>query len=335
MLLTDEQVKKIKGFMKQLETSEKEIQVNEDNTFKVIASTESEDRHGDIVRVDGWDIENFMKNPVIVIDHNWTVENIVWKATKIYTEDDKLIVEWVFTSTWKGQLVNELYNGWFLKAVSVGFLPKQYEDEKGSIISKQELYELSFVAIPANPEALSLDEKKLVDTYHKNLQVTKKEMKQKSLNEMIKESVMEDLNISEDSNEKVYVCEIFVDKVIVNNYKYTEDETFDVYYEYNYEISEDKAVVSNKTEVEPQVMWTEVTKNFKKSKENNKLDEILAITSNIESKLLSVDKQIESDSTEVKKEVEKEEEVEVIDNSNETSIKALESILEHFKNKNS
>jgi hypothetical protein len=48
---------------------------------------------GDKVNVDGWDIKNYLKNPVILSDHRYEVESIVGKATKIYVEDSKLIVE--------------------------------------------------------------------------------------------------------------------------------------------------------------------------------------------------------------------------------------------------
>jgi hypothetical protein len=34
-----------------------------------------------------------MKNPVIIANHIYKVENIIGKATNVYMQDDKLIVE--------------------------------------------------------------------------------------------------------------------------------------------------------------------------------------------------------------------------------------------------
>lgn len=64
-----------------------------------------------------------MKNPVIFIDHNsWSVKNIAGKATSVYIEDNKVIVEGIFTNkTEAGQIAQSLYSDGFLKTVSVGF----------------------------------------------------------------------------------------------------------------------------------------------------------------------------------------------------------------------
>nr|DAQ56647.1 MAG TPA: prohead serine protease [Caudoviricetes sp.] len=49
-----------------------------------------------------------------------------------------------------------------VKTVSVGFIPKQRQEDNRRIITSAELLELSFVAVPCNPEALSLDQKELM-----------------------------------------------------------------------------------------------------------------------------------------------------------------------------
>jgi phage head maturation protease len=49
-----------------------------------------------------------------------------------------------------------------LKTVSVGFIPLKRNDQDYKIIEKAELLEVSFVAVPANPNAISMD-KKLYD----------------------------------------------------------------------------------------------------------------------------------------------------------------------------
>ena len=132
-------------------------------TFRVVASSEDVDRAGEVIKADGWDYENFMKNPVIIANHIYKIENIVWKATKIGIENNKLIIEWVFSEVnplWK--LLADLYDEWMVKTVSVWFIPKQRQEDNRRVITHAELLELSFVAVPCNPNALSLDQKELL-----------------------------------------------------------------------------------------------------------------------------------------------------------------------------
>lgn len=155
-LLKDKELEQFNSFIKSFELKEMWSE-----TFKVIASNGSVDSDWDTVDVKGWDLERFLKNPVILIDHQYKVENIVWKATKIYVEWKDLIIEWVFSNTEKWKLVKELYNQWFLKSVSVWFAVKKFDESNRNKILEQELRELSFVAIWANPDALSLDDKSI------------------------------------------------------------------------------------------------------------------------------------------------------------------------------
>lgn len=140
----------------------KDLTENEDwsNTFKVIASTADVDRVWDSLEVDKWDDTNYKKNPVIQVDHVYKVSHIAWKMTKLYKEDWKLMLEGIFTDIteyWK--ICKELYNAWFLKAVSVGFIT--HRDDKWNVLS-YELLEVSFVSIPCNPNAVTTEEKKLI-----------------------------------------------------------------------------------------------------------------------------------------------------------------------------
>ena len=128
----------------------------ENGTFKVVASDETVDRAWEVIKVSWRDLSNFMKNPVIIANHIYTVQNIVWKATNIYVENEKLVVEWVFATTDLAQDVRKLYDWWFIKTVSVWFIPKERDENAKNIITKAELLEVSFVPVPCNPNALSL-----------------------------------------------------------------------------------------------------------------------------------------------------------------------------------
>ena len=131
----------------------KEIKGN--GTFKVIATTSGVDRDGESILVEGWDFQNFMKNPVILFGHNyWDMHCIVGAATEVYVEGNSVIVEGVFANTQEGQYIRQLYDDGILKTVSVGFIP---HEKNGNVITKAELLELSFVPVPANPEAISLE----------------------------------------------------------------------------------------------------------------------------------------------------------------------------------
>lgn len=159
LAIGEEQANAIKSQISSLEIKEE----NSDRKFRVVASTEDTDRSWEVIKLDWWDWENYMKNPVIIANHIYRIENIVGRATKIWIEDWKLIIEGVFSkSNPLGVLLADLYDEGMVKTVSVGFIPKQRQEDNRRIITSAELLELSFVAVPCNPNALSLDQKQLM-----------------------------------------------------------------------------------------------------------------------------------------------------------------------------
>ena len=127
-------------------------------SFLITASTETPDRTGDIIKADGWDFANYMKNPVILWAHKYDQPPVA-KATRVFVANNKLQMEIEFpsagTDTFADMVFNFLSDG-FLNAFSVGFMPIEYEPNKngGNDYVKQELLEVSVVPVPANPEAL-------------------------------------------------------------------------------------------------------------------------------------------------------------------------------------
>lgn len=143
------------------------VQIKMDNmengTFKVVASDETVDRVGETIKIDAWDLKNYLKNPIILFWHKYSdMDDVVWKATKIYVENNALIVEWIFAWTKSWQQLRQLYEEWILKTVSVWFIVKERDANDKKIITKAELLELSFVPVPCNPNALSLS-KEILD----------------------------------------------------------------------------------------------------------------------------------------------------------------------------
>lgn len=128
--------------------------------FHFRASTAVEDRQGEIVTADGWELANFRANPVFMLAHDYRSLPI-GKIVDIRTEADGLIAGVVFDSEDPtARMVQSKYERGFLNAVSVGFrsLELLVPTDRGEPWrhTKKELLEVSAVAIPANPEALML-----------------------------------------------------------------------------------------------------------------------------------------------------------------------------------
>lgn len=182
-IFTEELAKQISEQVAQLP----EVKSKEGATFKVIATNETRDRDGEIIKVTGWNFDNYMKNPVILSNHNYKIENIVGRATRIYVENGNVIIEGVFAETPAGVLAQSLYDGGFLKTVSVGFIPKERDKADYRTITQAELLEVSFVPVPSNPTALSLDAKSFGEAKKTGLVVDESEVSNAQVVEAIKE----------------------------------------------------------------------------------------------------------------------------------------------------
>lgn len=138
-----------------------EIQ-QKDGKIYGIASSAVEDRQGEIVSVDGWDLKNFKKAPRLLWAHDHT-EPAIGKVTKTWYEGDgkskKLMFEAIFQDvTDKARAIAQLVKDGFINTFSVGFKPLEID---GNTITKSELLEISVVNVPANPEAMMLAYKSL------------------------------------------------------------------------------------------------------------------------------------------------------------------------------
>jgi HK97 family phage prohead protease len=127
-----------------------------------VISTASVDRMGDTISVDGWKLETYRKNPVVLWAHDASMLPIA-KASNVRVEDGKLKARAEFMPkeiSGMSNAVFEMIRGGFLSATSVGFAPVKYAfseaaDRKFGIdFIEQELLEFSVVPIPANAEAL-------------------------------------------------------------------------------------------------------------------------------------------------------------------------------------
>lgn len=127
-----------------------------------ILSTASPDRSNDVVMQDGWRLDNYRKNPVMLWAHDYS-QRPVAKSPTVFVEGGQLVargVEFVPRDLYElGWSVGQLYRKGFMSAVSVGFQPVKFawNEERGGMAAdfmEQELLEFSAVPVPANPEAL-------------------------------------------------------------------------------------------------------------------------------------------------------------------------------------
>lgn len=133
-------------------------------TGEIVASDETVDRYGDVVVAAGWKLDNYLKNPVMLLDHSYQVADIVGQASP-RIEGNRLVARFVLddpAANRQAAIVANLIKNRSLRAVSVGFQANAFdriEDEKGNWtggfrFTDQELLEISWVAVPANPNAV-------------------------------------------------------------------------------------------------------------------------------------------------------------------------------------
>lgn len=132
--------------------------------FDFVISTESQDRYGDEIMADGWDLSNYEKNPVVLWAHE-SDELPIAVARNTRIEGGALLSTADFGPTEDlspmSAMVASMLERRVLNAASVGFRPTAWaaSDTEGAPPMAlrylgQELMEWSIVPVPANPEAL-------------------------------------------------------------------------------------------------------------------------------------------------------------------------------------
>lgn len=148
------------SILKKVFTSEIKGIDEKEMTLTAYISTSTRDRMNEVLDPEGADLSNYKKNPVVLWAHDYSAPPI-GKALWTKRDGEGVISKVKFASTAFAQEIFQLYKEGFLKAFSVGFMPKQTEDGDGEkkprrTYKKWELLEFSAVPVPANPDALSL-----------------------------------------------------------------------------------------------------------------------------------------------------------------------------------
>ena len=135
-----------------------------EGTLTAYVSTDTRDRMDEVLDPQGLDMTNYKKNPVVLWAHDYSLPPI-GKALWVKRDGVGIISKVKFASTAFAQEIFQLYKEGFLKAFSVGFIPKEEEEGDGEktprrTFKKWEMLEYSAVPVPANPDALALAIKK-------------------------------------------------------------------------------------------------------------------------------------------------------------------------------
>lgn len=130
-------------------------------TIDFIMTIETKDRHGDMVDVASIKIANFMKNPVVLPqhDHSSPAIGIVLETWVEKIDGMQALVGKVKFAVEEYDLARtywNLYSNGYMKAVSIGFFPERAEMVNDVfVLYGAEIIELSCVSIPANQLALA------------------------------------------------------------------------------------------------------------------------------------------------------------------------------------
>ncbi len=126
-----------------------------------LITTGATDRMGDVVEPGGAFLENFLKNPIVVANHDYHIESVIGKATALEVREDGILARTAFRDTPLAdaafRLTTEGLGGW-----SIGFRSLEHivmRDDKGGFkgirFKKWELLEYSSVVIPANQDVVN------------------------------------------------------------------------------------------------------------------------------------------------------------------------------------
>ena len=132
-----------------------------DDPMLYVMSDETVDRMGDVIEAKGWNLDNFLKNPIALFGHDHKF--IVGHWTNVRVQGNKLIGKLNLLPAGVSERLDEIraaVEAGVLRAVSVGFAadPEKVEQNKsgGLRFRAAELMECSLVSIPANPNALQM-----------------------------------------------------------------------------------------------------------------------------------------------------------------------------------
>ena len=131
------------------------------DSLTFVASTGAVDRHGDTVALEGWRLDGYRENPVVLWAHDYR-RPAIGRTQSVWRDGGALVARLEFAPTEFASEVERLYRQGYQQGVSVGFRPLRFEERRdartgaflGIRFLEQELLEISAVPVPANRAAL-------------------------------------------------------------------------------------------------------------------------------------------------------------------------------------
>lgn len=140
----------------------------ENRQAEFVISTEAVDSHGTVFKMDGWDLERYQQNPIVLYHHDSYSSNpdVIIGTSEVRIEANQMIARVTFEEADSNPLAEKIYqkvkNG-ILRMASIGARIMDYrwgvfeDGENPDVIyfTRQQLLEWSIVPIGSNPEALT------------------------------------------------------------------------------------------------------------------------------------------------------------------------------------
>jgi HK97 family phage prohead protease len=127
------------------------------------------DRDQEVTDTDSMSLTNFLKNPILLYNHN--PDYVIGRVVKITKSYEGIFVEAEVYKMSGLEHVYEAVSRQLLKTFSVGFIPRDFAYDETTdvfILKDGDLFELSIVSIPSNAEAI-------FSRMEKSLRVNKKQ----------------------------------------------------------------------------------------------------------------------------------------------------------------
>jgi len=139
----------------------------ESRSAEFVISSESVDAHGTVFRMDGWDLDRYAKNPIVLYGHRSGSDNPddIIGTSEVFIRDNQLIARATFEDAEtnpKAEKVWRKVQNQTLRMASIGakILDGHFgnraneEDPDVLYFTRQQLMEWSIVPIGSNPDAL-------------------------------------------------------------------------------------------------------------------------------------------------------------------------------------
>jgi Caudovirus prohead serine protease len=132
-----------------------------------VISTEAVDTYGTVFKIDGWELERYANNPIVVYGHKIYSDNpdMIIGTSQLRIEGKELIAKAKFEDESVNPMAEKVWRkvqAGTLRMASISGNPKEYrwgdkekgEDPKVLYFTRTELMEWSIVPVASNPEAL-------------------------------------------------------------------------------------------------------------------------------------------------------------------------------------